>query len=825
MKTVIITEKQKKKLKKAIAAQDQVGNKVNAGLMDAIAYGGMCESRYNQIQTWYRGYKKKFGEKSDTTPHLLWLTDDLEYASEYGNAVTVYKIDMSKCNGTVYEIDDMGIDYIDGPSEEEAQELLKQGINSYCFYANQDSSYCMCLWSEEPILSKEPLNINENVNKDTITLYHGVNRKGLEFNIEQGGFVPRVCSEGGPKAVWLSEKQYNYEFTFAFDFPKSLVEQLSNVDYIYTNKIGFNEFGCRLVKTSINTCLKEHDIYVETNIANDKLSKIQFRYFPDLGMELWKGFKDYPNVLDKYINPYIEKYQQLGEEKERINESWEDLEDIFEEHGCYDLLSEFDYDIKHNIKQKKWNLIPAQQYHTLLQRFMENPTMARIPYNIVHDWFTNIIVPNAIDIESITNLAGHSAYFPVDDVSDYFDAENVVDYETGSEYLESLGFYDWCKLPDGSDGWSDYGLQPLFKIINEYTPNASAEDILILINRCLDVAHQRGDLSSAFIEGGKYSCDYISGNIKENKKKVVKNDKGEVVPEKCDKCGGKVVVQLHGEPVYVCKDCGKYFGTVPFNLNENTENEVTSDDVDLSSFNIKKKLNPRFWQDGHLDSRIRLKLLDIAEDFIDYLDVDWVKPKDIIMTGSLANFNWDGKYSDIDLHIVIDYSDIDDNIDLVTDYCMSKKTLWNNDHTNLNIYGFPVEVYVEDCNTKEDSTRAIYSLDRDTWIIEPEREILANSKVNKTYIKNKVSDYMNQIDKLVYLYKKNKKSDYKIGKISEKAEKLWDEIKDMRKKGFKKSNGKEISNENIIFKSLRRNNYLDKLYKLKTKTYDILNSL
>ena len=37
----------------------------------------------------------------------------------------------------------------------------------------------------------------------------------------------------------------------------------------------------------------------------------------------------------------------------------------------------------------------------------------------------------------------------------------------------------------------------------------------------------------------------------------VKNDKGEEVPKKCD-CGGEVVVQIHGEPVYVCKKCGKY---------------------------------------------------------------------------------------------------------------------------------------------------------------------------------------------------------------------------------------------------------------------------
>lgn len=42
-KTIYITEEQKKKLKKAIAAQDQVGGKVNAGIMDAVA--GMCEEQ------------------------------------------------------------------------------------------------------------------------------------------------------------------------------------------------------------------------------------------------------------------------------------------------------------------------------------------------------------------------------------------------------------------------------------------------------------------------------------------------------------------------------------------------------------------------------------------------------------------------------------------------------------------------------------------------------------------------------------------------------------------------------------------------------------
>lgn len=51
MKEIYITEEQRLRIeefikensKKVPAAQDQVGNKVNAGIMDAVACGGMCE--------------------------------------------------------------------------------------------------------------------------------------------------------------------------------------------------------------------------------------------------------------------------------------------------------------------------------------------------------------------------------------------------------------------------------------------------------------------------------------------------------------------------------------------------------------------------------------------------------------------------------------------------------------------------------------------------------------------------------------------------------------------------------------------------------------
>ena len=136
---------------------------------------------------------------------------------------------------------------------------------------------------------------------------------------------------------------------------------------------------------------------------------------------------------------------------------------------------------------------------------------------------------------------------------------------------------------------------------------------------------------------------------------------------------------------------------------------------------------------------------------------------------------------------------------------------------------FPVEVYVQDTNEKHASS-GVYSLDKNEWLTEPKREKLAKAKVNKSLIRSKVAKYIDYIDELYDEYKKGSNDEYKIEKISKVANKLWDAIKNERKSEL--NNGKsEISNGNIVFKCLRRLNYLDKLYNLKIQTYDNLNSL
>ena len=60
-----------------------------------------------------------------------------------------------------------------------------------------------------------------------------------------------------------------------------------------------------------------------------------------------------------------------------------------------------------------------------------------------------------------------------------------------------------------------------------------------------------------------FMSEYLQSSHPRKKKKVM-NDEGKEVPDKCPKCGGDIGLFIQGEPVYLCKNCKKYFGTVKF---------------------------------------------------------------------------------------------------------------------------------------------------------------------------------------------------------------------------------------------------------------------
>ena len=251
-------------------------------------------------------------------------------------------------------------------------------------------------------------------------------------------------------------------------------------------------------------------------------------------------------------------------------------------------------------------------------------------------------------------------------------------------------------------------------------------------------------------------------------------------------------------------------------------NEATESDVDLSSFKVQDKLNPKIWVNDLMDSRVRLKLMDIAQDFVEFLDVTWVKPEDTIVVGSIANYNW-SRYSDIDLHIVIDYSKVDERKKFVENYFQSKKKEWNDTHDKIKIFGYPVELYVQDKDA-DNASSAVYSIDKNKWIKKPVRSTFTKKDIDSQAIKKRASNIMTDIEDLEKKETAADGNEYKNRKVFDDTSDLIDDITDKRKTSLSKTKD-EMNTDNLVFKVLRRNGYLDKLFKLRDKTYDKMNSL
>ena len=251
---------------------------------------------------------------------------------------------------------------------------------------------------------------------------------------------------------------------------------------------------------------------------------------------------------------------------------------------------------------------------------------------------------------------------------------------------------------------------------------------------------------------------------------------------------------------------------------ENIETELDSEDVDLTSFKPKNKLTSDIWKDDKLDSRVRLQLLDIADDFIDFLGFDNAKYKDIVLTGSICNFNW-SKESDIDMHIVYDFDDISGNTKLIRAYADAKKNEWNEMHENLTIYGFNVELYVEDIKEKAIS-KGIYSLEKNKWLQKPMHKGMKLTSIKE--IRDFASEIATVIEELEDSYDVCE-IDSDLEELLDATEKVIDYVHSMRKEQL--SSKGEMSVGNIVYKYLRREEYLNRLYDLHNAIYDSLNSI
>jgi len=225
----------------------------------------------------------------------------------------------------------------------------------------------------------------------------------------------------------------------------------------------------------------------------------------------------------------------------------------------------------------------------------------------------------------------------------------------------------------------------------------------------------------------------------------------------------------------------------------------------------KENLHLSFWQEKRLNREILNHLLDLAEDIVNSMEIE-AEIKDITLTGSLASYNWHD-LSDIDLHIIFDFDQIDENRSLVKRMLDQSRINWNKTH-DIRIENHEVELYFQDINEPHEAL-GVYSLLTGAWLREPS---LINIDLDLRNTEKKAAALQGSIDHIYDLFSEG---DHKAA--YEYASKIKKKISKMRQSGLKGDGVYSI--ENLAFKMLRNSGDLEKLSSLKIHAYDKMMSL
>jgi predicted nucleotidyltransferase len=212
--------------------------------------------------------------------------------------------------------------------------------------------------------------------------------------------------------------------------------------------------------------------------------------------------------------------------------------------------------------------------------------------------------------------------------------------------------------------------------------------------------------------------------------------------------------------------------------------------------------------------KVKLKLKRIANAFLRDHNIDPDAVEDIYFTGSLAGYNYHPD-SDIDLHIVVDFSKVNQDLDMVRDLFNSRRLVWNERH-NITIFGHEVEIFIEDVNeVYDDEDRPVYSLERDQWVNTPkrlDRDFDYDSAIKKAGM---ISHQIGLVQELM--------NQEKFVEAKRQATRIFGRLKRMRKAGLQREGA--YSPENIAFKILRKRGEIDLLGDLKSASFDKMMSL
>ena len=225
-------------------------------------------------------------------------------------------------------------------------------------------------------------------------------------------------------------------------------------------------------------------------------------------------------------------------------------------------------------------------------------------------------------------------------------------------------------------------------------------------------------------------------------------------------------------------------------------------------------LHPQFWDEFEFKEDILKPILKIVDDFVkDDAHISPEMVEDVQLTGSLANYNY-SEYSDLDVHILLDFADINKDEEIVKRALDGKRFIWNLRH-DIKFNGHEVELYFQDIHEPHVAS-GLFSLSGNRWIKKPKYE---KPEVDHEDVVKKANSFKKELDLLADVLD-NISDEKEFSLINKRAKKLKEKIMRMRKEGLA---GKgEFSVENLAFKTLRNDQTIARLNDLIIKSYDLM---
>ena len=225
-------------------------------------------------------------------------------------------------------------------------------------------------------------------------------------------------------------------------------------------------------------------------------------------------------------------------------------------------------------------------------------------------------------------------------------------------------------------------------------------------------------------------------------------------------------------------------------------------------------LHPQFWDEFEFKEDVLKPILKIVDDFVkDDAHISPEMVEDVQLTGSLANYNY-SEYSDLDVHILLDFADINKDEEIVKRALDGKRFIWNLRH-DIKFNGHEVELYFQDIHEPHVAS-GLFSLSGNRWIKKPKYE---KPEVDHEDVVKKANSFKKELDLLADVLD-NISDEKEFSLINRRAKKLKEKIMRMRKEGLA---GKgEFSVENLAFKTLRNDQTIARLNDLIIKSYDLM---